>query len=237
MPSLPAQRSERWSTAIEWNRNVRHWQAANLRDRMPPSPTSEPPSNGPAQGRYPVTKQQFLKSTILGLPLVCLAAAAGLAQQTPPNPATNLTPVTDAMLLNPPPSDWLMWRRTYDNNRILAHSDAHIVALEAKTGKVVFDHATADWSKGHRYTGGPFVVKGTIVQGMTGCGNAIPGGCFVTGHDAKTGAEKWRFQTIAQGNDPQANTWNGLPVQSRFGGSAWISGSYDPDQNLVFYGV
>ena len=61
-----------------------------------------------------MTKQQFLKSTFLSLPLVCLAAAAGLAQQTPPNPANNLTAVTDAMLLNPPPSDWLMWRRTYN---------------------------------------------------------------------------------------------------------------------------
>src|SRR5882762_4407319 len=125
----------------------------------------------------------------------------------------------------------------YDNNLYVATSDAHIVALDAKTGKVVFDHATADWSKGWRYTGGPFIVNGTIIQGMTGCGNATPGGCFITGHDAKTGAEKWRFQTIAQGNDPNANTWNGLPLQSRFGGSAWLSGSYDPDQNLVFYGV
>ena len=47
-------------------------------------------------------------------------------------------------------------------------------------------------------------------------GNAQPGGCFITGHDPRTGAEKWRVQTVAQGSDPNANTWNGLPLESRF---------------------
>jgi alcohol dehydrogenase (cytochrome c) len=125
----------------------------------------------------------------------------------------------------------------YDDKLIVATSDAHLVALDVKTGKVAWDHATADWSKGWRYTGGPFIANGTIVQGMTGCGNAQPGGCYVTGHDPKTGAEKWRVHTIAQPNDPNFNTWNGLPLEARFGASAWISGSYDPDQNLVFYGT
>ena len=125
----------------------------------------------------------------------------------------------------------------YGDNLYVATSDAHIVALEAKTGKVIWDHTTADWSKGWRYTGGPFIVNGTLVQGMTGCGNAEPGGCYVTGHDPKTGAEKWRVHTVAQPGDPNFNTWNGLPLESRFGASAWISGSYDPDQNLVFYGT
>jgi alcohol dehydrogenase (cytochrome c) len=125
----------------------------------------------------------------------------------------------------------------YDDKLIVATSDAHLVALDVKTGKVAWDHTTADWSKGWRYTGGPFVANGTIVQGMTGCGNAQPGGCFVTGHDPKTGAEKWRVHTIAQPGDPNFNTWNGLPLEARYGGSAWISGSYDPDQNLVFYGT
>jgi alcohol dehydrogenase (cytochrome c) len=125
----------------------------------------------------------------------------------------------------------------YEDKLLVATSDAHLVALDVKTGKVAWDHTTADWSKGWRYTGGPFVANGTIVQGMTGCGNAQPGGCYVTGHDPKTGAEKWRVHTIAQPNDPNFNTWNGLPLEARFGASAWISGSYDPEQNLVFYGT
>ena len=91
----------------------------------------------------------------------------------------------------------------YDDKLIVATSDAHIVALDAKTGKVVWDHATADWTKGWRYTGGPFVVNGKVIQGMTGCGNAEPGGCFITGHDVKTGAELWRVNTIAHPGDPE----------------------------------
>src|SRR5258708_1388041 len=125
----------------------------------------------------------------------------------------------------------------YENTVIAATSDAHLVALDAKTGKVVWDHATADWTKGWRYTGGPFIVNGKVIQGMTGCGNAEPGGCFITGHDATTGAELWRVQTYANPGDPNFDAWNGMPLESRFGASAWITGSYDPEQNLIFYGT
>ena len=125
----------------------------------------------------------------------------------------------------------------YGDMVLAATSDAHLVALDAKTGKVIWDNATADWQKGWRHSSGPFVAGGVIVQGMMGCGNAQPGGCFITGHDPKTGKELWRFNTIAQGNDPGADTWNGLPAQSRFGATPWISGSYDTDTNTVFYGV
>ncbi len=271
-----------------------------------------------------MSTRQILSSTALGLVSLMLASAAPAQQAA--DPTKNLTPVTDAMLHNPPANDWLMWRRTYDgygfspldqinkdnvkdlkvawtwsltsgatettpivhdgvlfifnygnkiqalnaatgdliweykrdlpapliantpnlstrnlaiydNMLIAATSDAHIIALDTKTGKVVWDHATADWAKGWRYTGGPFIINGKVIQGMTGCGNAEPGGCFITGNDAKTGAELWRVQTIAHPGDPNYDTWNGLPVESRFGASAWITGSYDPEQNLVFYGT
>jgi alcohol dehydrogenase (cytochrome c) len=126
----------------------------------------------------------------------------------------------------------------YQGNLIVATSDTHIIALDAKTGQVVWDHQTADWQKGWRYTGGPYVANGVIVQGMTGCGNAEPGGCFVTGHDPNNGDELWRVYTVARPDDPVGgDSWNGLPLESRFGGSAWISGSYDPEQNLVFQGT
>jgi alcohol dehydrogenase (cytochrome c) len=267
------------------------------------------------------------KSTVLSLPVVMLAGAALAQQPQAVDPTRNLTPVTDAMLRDPPPSDWLMWRRTYngwgyspldqinkdnvrnlqpawtwslstgstettpivhdgvlyvwnyadkvqalngatgeliweykrdlpaklvteagnnlakrnmaiyDDKLLIATSDAHVVALDAKSGKVAWDHATADWTKGWRYTGGPFIVNGKVIQGMTGCGNAEPGGCFITGHDIKTGEELWRVNTIAHPGDANFDTWNGLPMESRFGASAWISGSYDPDQNLAFYGT
>ena len=125
----------------------------------------------------------------------------------------------------------------YGDNLILATSDAYIIALDAKTGQVAWEKQTEDWSKGWRYTSGPFIADGTIIQGMTGCGNAQPGGCFVTGNDPKTGEELWRVYTIARPDTEEGKTWNGLPLASRMGASAWISGSYDPEQNLVFQGV
>ncbi len=125
----------------------------------------------------------------------------------------------------------------YGDTLILATRDAHIIALDTKTGELVWDQQVADYSKGWGYSSGPIVANGVIIQGMTNCGNAEPGGCFITGHDAETGEELWRVHTIARGDTPEGNSWNGLPLESRHGGSAWISGAYDPDQNLVFMGV
>lgn len=125
----------------------------------------------------------------------------------------------------------------YGDNLIVATRDAHILALDAKTGKLVWDQQVADYSKGWVYSSGPIVADGTIIQGMTGCGNAEPGGCFITGHDPETGKELWRVHTVARGDTPEGNSWNGLPLESRHGGSAWIAGSYDPDQKLIFAGV
>ena len=125
----------------------------------------------------------------------------------------------------------------YGNNLILATRDAHIIALDTKTGDLVWDQQVADFKKGWGYSSGPIVANGVIIQGMTNCGNAQPGGCFITGHDPETGAELWRVHTVARGDTPEGNSWNGLPLESRHGASAWISGAYDPDQNLVFMGV
>jgi len=125
----------------------------------------------------------------------------------------------------------------FGDNLYIATKDAHLVAINAKTGKVVWDNQVADYKKGWGYTSGPIVANGVIVQGMTNCGNAEPGGCFITGHDPATGKELWRINTIARGDTPEGKSWNGLPVESRYGASAWISGAYDPEQNLVFFGV
>lgn len=125
----------------------------------------------------------------------------------------------------------------YGDMLINATSDAHLVALDAKTGDVIWDKQVANWEHGWSFSSGPIVADGVVVQGMTGCGGGQPGGCFITGHDVETGEELWRLHTIARPDTPEGDTWNGLPLQSRFGASAWISGSYDPEQNLVFFGV
>ena len=125
----------------------------------------------------------------------------------------------------------------YGDNLIFATRDAHLVALDAKTGQLVWDQTVANYEYGFSYSSGPIVANGVIVQGTTGCSNAQPGGCFFTGHDADTGEEIWRVNTIARGDTPEGNSWNGIPLESRHGASAWIAGSYDPEQNLIFAGV
>lgn len=125
----------------------------------------------------------------------------------------------------------------YGNNLVVATRDNHVLAIDFKTGQLVWDTVVADYTLRYSNSSGPLVANGVIVQGTTGCGQAQPGGCFFTGLDADTGEQLWRVNTIAQGNDPNTNTWNGVPVENRYGGSAWIPGSFDPEQNLFFAGV
>ena len=125
----------------------------------------------------------------------------------------------------------------YGDKLIIATRDAHLIALDAKTGQMIWDQQVANADYGYSFSSGPIVADGVVIQGMTGCGSGQPGGCFITGHDVETGEELWRINTIARGDTPEGNSWNGIPVESRHGGSAWISGSYDPEQNLVFAGV
>ncbi len=114
-------------------------------------------------------------------------------------------------------------------------SDAHIVALDARTGEVAWDHTVADYRLGYRYTSGPIVVAGRIVAGMTGCQNYKNDVCFISAHDPETGEEVWRTSTIARPGEPGGDTWGDLPLTFRAGADSWIPGSYDPATNLTFW--
>jgi alcohol dehydrogenase (cytochrome c) len=120
----------------------------------------------------------------------------------------------------------------YDNTLIVPTPDRHEIALDVKTGKVVWDTEVVPASEtGPRLSGGPIVAHGKVIQGVSSC-TAVKGGCWISGMDARTGKELWKFYTL-QGND----TWGGAPVQERFGGSVWNAGSYDPETNLVLIGI
>jgi len=235
-----------------------------------------------------------------------------------------LKPVTDAMLQNPDPADWLHWRRTLDGwgysplNQInkqnahelrlawswglhpgqsqpnplvsngvmyipipgggaqaldaatgdflweyksepagggpqragpmrtlalfgdkvyIAAADARLIALNARTGAVVWDQQVADPKLGYAYSSGPIVVKRMIVAGINGCQRYKQDVCFISAHDAETGKEVWRTSIIARPGEPGGNTWGDLPLMFRAGGDAWIPGSYDPTLNLIFWGT
>ena len=249
---------------------------------------------------------------------------SGYASNGPVLPTSrldDLTPVTDAMLLNPPDDDWLVWRRThenlghspldqinkdnvddlrvawtwslppganmmtplvhdavlfaysfgdvvqaidaasgdllwsyqrelitdaplnskkgvaiYQNKIIVPTSDIHLLALDSKTGKLLWDHQvdTGDETD-HWFKAAPMVVNGKAIIGLTGQ-LAIEGGNFIVAVDLETGEEVWRFYTVARPGEPGGNSWNGLPLMERSGGSVWVPGSYDADLNLLYFG-
>ncbi len=121
----------------------------------------------------------------------------------------------------------------YSNKLFLGTSDLHAVALDVKTGAVVWDQAIANLGEGWNLSGGPLVAKGKVMQGIAGRGR---GGAYTVALDSETGKEAWRFHSIARPDEPGGKSWNGLPLEERNGGSIWTAGSYDPDLNLVFVG-
>jgi alcohol dehydrogenase (cytochrome c) len=281
--------------------------------------------NGLIAGTTPLPSDSSALKTML-LPGFTGGPSGGLASgvAVPPTPVTSTplsryTPVTDAMLANPPASEWLTWRRTWDSQGfsplkqitkanvgdlrvawswslpngpnegtplfhdgvLFVHaygdkvqaldavtgdllwqyarrlpkeapasvkrtialygdkvyvptSDTHIVALDAKTGRVVWDHEVASRASLYGMTGGPLVAKGKVMVGTTG---RAAGGNLIVALDAETGQEAWRFHTIAQPNTPFGNSWNGVPVEKRNGASVWVAGSFDSATGLALFGV
>ena len=119
----------------------------------------------------------------------------------------------------------------------VATTDAHLVGLDARTGAVRWDSEIADETLGYSNTSGPIVADGVVINGITGCGRFFEQSCFITGHDANTGEELWKTFTIAQPGEAGGDTWGDLPLEFRGGGDVWITGSWDPELGLVFFGV
>jgi len=117
--------------------------------------------------------------------------------------------------------------------------DAHLVALSAKTGDVVWDVPVADYTKGYSLTGAPLIVKDMVITGVAGGEYGVRG--FLDAYDAKTGKRRWRFNTVPgpgeKGHEtwpssgPNANSWQ------QGGGPTWVTGSYDPELNYIIWGV
>ena len=126
----------------------------------------------------------------------------------------------------------------YDDKIFLATNDAFLVALDAKTGAVVWETQRADYRERVAQTAGPMIVKGKLITGSR-CNPSSPrpGGCFITAHDVSTGEEIWRVNTAATPDQPGGDSWGGLPRAARRHASAWMVGSYDPLLDLVYWGT
>jgi len=110
--------------------------------------------------------------------------------------------------------------------------DAHVVALDAKTGNVRWDVASVDYRKGYSYTVAPLVVKNLVIIGVSGGEYGIRG--FIDAYDADTGERKWRFYTIPGPGEPGHETWEG--DSWKIGGApSWITGVYDAATNTTFW--
>jgi len=112
--------------------------------------------------------------------------------------------------------------------------DAHVVALDMKTGKEVWNVASADPKEGFAMTGAPLVANGVVINGMAGAEFGSRG--YLEGHDPATGKLLWRHYTIPRPGEPGAETWPDKAARAS-GGSTWTTGSYDPELDLVFWGI
>lgn len=260
-----------------------------------------------------------MRRSIHGFTVTLMVCATGLLAVAQ---GGTFAPVTDAMLANPSPNDWINWRRTYDGwgysplnqintgnaqhlqlawtwnlppgfseptplvyngvmyvpnananvqaldaatgdllwefqkadvarqgyglmrslaiygDRIFVTTrDAHLVALDARTGTLIWDTTVADPKLGFGFTSGPLVVKGKVVTSLNGCQRYKAEGdiCFIAAFDPASGKEVWRTSTIARIGEPGGDTWGGLPMNRRAGGDSWITGSYDPTTNLIYW--
>jgi len=272
-------------------------------------------------------KRFALATVLLASALFTLVLAAQQAPAQAPATAGAFVPVTDQMLQNPDPADWLMWRRTlnswgysplnqvnrnnvrqltlawtrglgpglqegtplvyrgtmyfpnpldvvqafnaatgdlkweyrrtlpedlnkyfpvpainrniaiYGNLIIDTSADDFVYALDAETGKLAWETKILDYTKGAQQTSGPIIVNGKVISGR-GCEpEGGPEACVITAHDAKTGAELWRLNTIPKPGEPGFDTWGDVPYEERRHVGAWMVPSYDPELNLIYIGT
>src|SRR6202521_598409 len=112
--------------------------------------------------------------------------------------------------------------------------DAHLVAIDARSGKPIWNTEVAKDASGYALTHAPLVVKDKVIVGTAGGEFGIRG--VIAAYDAKTGKEVWRFHNIPEPGEPGHETWAGDSWKTG-GGSVWVTGSYDPDLNLTYWGI
>jgi alcohol dehydrogenase (cytochrome c) len=125
----------------------------------------------------------------------------------------------------------------YGNAIIDTSSDDFVFALEAQTGKLLWETQILDYQKGAQQTSGPIIANGKIISGR-GCEpEGGPDACVITAHDAQTGKEVWRTRTIPGPGEPGNESWGDVPFEKRVHVGTWMVPSYDPELNLIYIGT
>jgi alcohol dehydrogenase (cytochrome c) len=112
--------------------------------------------------------------------------------------------------------------------------DAHLVAIDARSGRAIWNTEVGDVNKAYSITMAPLIVKDKVLVGVGGGEFGIRG--FIAAYDAKTGREAWRFYTIPGPGEPGHDTWKDDDWEHG-GAPAWITGSYDPGLDLTYWGI
>jgi alcohol dehydrogenase (cytochrome c) len=119
-------------------------------------------------------------------------------------------------------------------DKLYMQAAGRLIALNARNGETAWDVVMPD---GGSSSSGPLVADGVVVQGMGGCSRYQEQKCFISGYDAETGEQLWRFHTVAVSTEPGGDSWGNLPDLYRAGGETWITGSYDPVLGLTYWGT
>ena len=112
--------------------------------------------------------------------------------------------------------------------------DAHVMALDMKTGKVIWNIKSGDAKDGIAMTGAPLIADGVLITGMAGAEFDSRG--YVEAYDPDTGKRLWRHYTVPRPGEPGADSWPDHAAHAG-GGSSWTTGSFDPDLDLVYWGI
>lgn len=122
--------------------------------------------------------------------------------------------------------DGLLYRTTLD---------ANVLAIDAATGEEVWRSNSIDYKQGYSFTVTPLIVGNVVIVGISGGEYGIRG--YIEGYDAKSGERLWRTYTVPAPGEPGSETWPEGDAWERGGGPGWLTGTYDPDLDTVYWGV
>lgn len=121
-----------------------------------------------------------------------------------------------------------------DDMLFMGTLDAHLIAVDAINGRPLWNVEVADVNLAYSITMAPLIVKDKVLVGVGGGEYGIRG--FIDAYDARTGKQAWRFYTIPGPGEPGHETWSG-DAWEHGGGSVWVTGSYDSELDLTYWGV